>query len=236
MATNEHDCKRYSTEDFETKELVCLVCGMVMQEPDNHEIYVPDLEARMMSRDHYAGNGLLNSQTENMDFVSRSNMGLAYKINRGSKDFQGHKVKTTLNDAYRSGCIAGGKEMVLKEDPITKELSLKFDMYEKPMLRMVKERAMKELTRYGLSTVDLTIIAKECKNIVSKLFFSELLEYAYLAAALNADVLKPKDALALEQRMYGLMDPIRIKLLSRCDKNQAVSLQRPAKIVTVPAK
>lgn len=231
LATSDHDCEQNSTEDFETKELICLRCGMVIQEPDNREIYVPDMEARVMgATDHYSGNGLLNSETENMDYVNKGNRGLAYKINRGSKDVAGKRVKTTLNDAYRSGCIAGGKEMVLREDPLTKELSLKFNMYDKPMLRMIKERAMSELSRYGLSTIETTIIAKECKGIVSRLFFSELIDYAWMAATLNAGVLKEKDAIALEQAMYRLMDPIRIKLLSRCDKNLAVELAKPEAI------
>lgn len=226
MANKEHDCKRYSVEDFETKELVCMVCGIVVQEPDNRGIYVPDIEARMMgSRDHYVGNGLLNSETENMDFVSRSNMGLAYKINKGGRDFQGHRVKTTLNDAYRSGCIAGGKELVLRKDSITGEISLKFDMYDKPMLRMVKERASSELAKYNLSTVELTIISRECKSIVSKLFFSEMLEFAWMAAVLNAKLLKERDARAIEQALYEIIEPIRVKLLSRCDKALAVEMK-----------
>jgi hypothetical protein len=165
-----------------------------------------------------------------MDFVSKKNQGLAYKYNRGGRDFQGKKVKTTLNDSYRSGCIAGGKEMIVKQDPLTGESTLKFCLYDKPILRMVKERANSELARYGLDTVELTIVAKQCKTIVSRLFFSDMLDYAWMAAALNADVLKPKDAVALEREMYKLMDPIRIKLLSRCDSSVAKQLQEPQAI------
>ena len=172
ISAPDHDCSIFATTDYETGEQICIKCGMVIQEPDNRDIYVPDLEARRMNaEDHYSGNDLLNSQTENMDYISRSNMGLAYKLNKGSKDFQGKKVKTTLNFAYQAGNIAGGKAMVLREDPLTGESVLKFDGYDKPMLRMVKERAMSELSRYGLSTVEMTIIAKECKKIVSTLFF-----------------------------------------------------------------
>jgi hypothetical protein len=228
----DHDCGFYSTADFETGEQVCIKCGMVTQEADNREIHVPFLEGRMMNaQDHYAGNALLNSETENMDYVSIKNTGLAYKINKGGRDFQGKRVKTTLNDAYRSGCIAGGKEMIVKEDPITREGSLKFDMYDKPFLRMVKERANSELARYGLNTVEMTIVAKECKNLVSRLVFSDILEYTWRAAALNAGVLKQKDALALERSMYDLMEPIRIKLLSHCDKALAEELANPKQAI-----
>jgi hypothetical protein len=224
-APNEHECERFAVEDFDTRGLLCLKCGIVIREPNNPEIYVLDYEARIMnSEDHYSGNGLLNSETENMDYVSRKNQGLAYKINRGGRDFEGKRVKTTLNDSYRSGCIAGGKEMILKQDPLTGETTLKFYMYDKPMLRMVKERAYSELARYGLSTVDSTIVAKHCKIIVSKLFFSELLEFAWMAAVLNAGVLKQKDAAVIEKEMYALMHPIRLKLLSRCDKALAKQL------------
>ncbi|AFU58644.1 hypothetical protein Ngar_c17110 [Candidatus Nitrososphaera gargensis Ga9.2] len=225
----DHDCSVFSATDFETGEQVCIKCGMVTQEADNRDIYVSDLEGRMMNAtSSYAGNGLLNSETENMDYVSKKNPGLAYKINRGGKDFQGRRVKTSLNDAYRSGCIAGGKEMIVKQDPLTGEVSLKFNGYDKPMLRMVKERAMSELSRYNLDTVEMTIVAKECKRIVSQLFFGPMLEYAWMAAAINAGVLKKRDALAIEKAMYDLMEPIRVLLLSHGDKTLAAELTKPA--------
>lgn len=231
---SDHDCERYSTRDFATGELVCLRCGVVVEEPENMEIYIPDCEARTMSnQDHYAGNALLNSETENPDYVSPKNTGLAYKINGGGRDYQKKKVKSRLNFAYQAGNIVG-KAMVMREDPLTKEASLKFSGYDKAMLQMVKERAVSELSRYNLSTVEMTIIARECKRIVSRLFFSEMLDYAWMAAVLNADVLKEKDALAVERIMYDLIEPIRIKLLSRCNRALAAELVKPKPIEVKP--
>lgn len=223
----DHSCEDNSVEVHDTKEFVCIKCGAVTKEPSNFDIYVEDCEARAMgAQDHYAGNALLNSETENMDFVNHSNQGLAYKLNRAKATGCEGRAATGLNDPYLSGCIAGGKAVVLKEDPITHEVSLKFDMYDKPMLRMIKERAMSELGRYNLNTIDMTIVAKECKRIVSRLFFSELMDYAWMAAVLNADVLKEKDALAIEQNMYELLDPIRVKLLSRCSTELVPELKK----------
>ncbi len=226
-AANEHDCEQNCVEDFETGELVCIRCGMVVREPDNRDNYTQLDEGRMMNAmDHYVGNSLLNSATENMDYVSRKNKGLAYKINRGGKDFQGKKVRTTLNDPYKSGNIAGGKGVVMKEDPLTHEVSFKFNAYEKPMLTLIKERANSELARYGLSTPDLAIVEQECKRIVSRLFFAEMREYGWIAATLNAGVLKEKDRIALQQ-LYKLMEPIRIKVLSRCNPALEAELKKP---------
>lgn len=98
---------------------------------------------------------------------------------------------------------------------------------------MVKERVYSELSRYGLNTAEQTIIARECKRIVSQLFFSELLDFAWRAAALNAGVPKEKDAKQLEQELYELTEPIRVKMLSHCDKNLAAQL-KPTE--PVPAK
>lgn len=105
----------------------------VTLEPSAIDIHVAEAAGRAMnSTDHNAGNALLNSETEGMDYCSPRNKGLAYKYNGFGKDFQGKKVRTKLNDAYRSGCIAGGKEMMVKVDPLTGEGVLKFDMYQKP--------------------------------------------------------------------------------------------------------
>src|SRR3990172_7187147 len=103
MPDSDHSCENCSVPDFVTGEQVCIRCGVVTREPDNREIYVNNWEGRRMNGDdHHSGNGLLNSETENMDFVSMHSPGLAYRLtNKRGKDFEGKRIKTTLNDAYR---------------------------------------------------------------------------------------------------------------------------------------
>ena len=227
-----HDCRDFSTQDYQTGEEICVRCGVVVRDGDGRDNYVSDAEGHSMNGlDHYSGDPLLHSQTENADFVSFGNMGLMYRLNNGrERDYLGKKIKAAgFNDSYRSGCIAGGKGMKVVTDALTGERKVKFDMYDQGILRLVKEAANIELSRFTLSLADRAAIELQLKKVISGLIFTDIIgQFAWRAATLNAGVLKPAEAAVMQEELYKVMDAIRLTIISRCNPELKKSLKEEA--------
>jgi hypothetical protein len=241
-----HDCSVTLIYDPERHDLACSKCGILVEDEGlKRQFYEemiamtadPNHHARDTAEDHNAGNALLGSETPNMDYKSKSNPGVAFLLNNPyGRDFAGKKTVPQLRNrnGYLVGNIAGKSGMSIKHDYLSGASKIKFDLYSKSMWEHCQSKAFQELSRLNLSAVEIAIIAKEIKHIISSLFFDSLTEYAYLAAALNARILKPKDEEILEQRLYDLMPAIRLKMLSRCNRELAKELEEPPTIQATP--
>jgi hypothetical protein len=211
-----HLCEDFSVQAHDKPETVCIKCGRVLESICDTE--VSDDEGQMMNgHDHYSGNTLLNSQTQQAGYVNFDNPGVAFALSgTKARDYTGKRIRRQLRDGYKAGNVVD-KGMVMREDRLTGESELKFSWYETPYIQLLKQKADQELSRFGLTSVDMSIIAIFLKQMCSRLAGGPIVEFCWMAAALNSGVLKADQAAEIEKRMYDTIGEIRYKLLARCD-------------------
>jgi hypothetical protein len=221
---NNHACEDFTVKTAEG-EMVCIKCGRVDEHATSIEaLYTKsESEDKATSLDHNAGNGLLDSETLQSKYVSMRNKGLAFLLNdTRQKDAQGHKVKPQLRDPYKAGLLADPTVGYhVEEDILTGESRLKFSKYDAPLIPSIKMRALQRCISYELDTVEQTLISQEIKRLYSQLVMSSVVDYIVVASLLRYQYLLPASAkLSLEKEMADIIEKIRIKLVSGCQKSK----------------
>ena len=218
--TQPHDCKQFTVQTVDG-EFCCLKCGRVDTEAQARYLQEMGIDdgQRILADDHNSGSGLLDSQTMQASYVSPGNKGVAFALHdpRG-RDFAGKKIKMQLANPYRSGLLADPSRGVhTEEDPLTGAVRMKFSTYDLPTLHLMKGRALSLCMSLGLDTVQQTLVARDVKQVYSRLVMGPLLDYAALVGILNRNGKIPKHKRKeLEEMMAACVEEIRNKVLSGC--------------------
>jgi hypothetical protein len=101
-------------------------------------------------------------------------------------------------------------------------------------LNLWKEQAEQICTRYGLDTIQKTIVARHLKRQFSNLMLSGIKDYAVISSILNAGVLSPRDVKELEATSYKHLEQVRLFLLSRGQKTVLDSMKAEEKALRQP--
>lgn len=219
--------------DFTNGEYACNSCGAISEEATKigtHEFAQTESAEQATAEDHNAGNGLYNSVTVQVDYVSSKNPGLAMMLcNTRLKDKFGSKIKRQLVDPYQAMLYAG-KDWHVEVNKVTGKANFKFSRYDSPTLKIAKEFAEQVCTDLHFDTVQKTHIAAELKRLYSQLVMSEIVPWmVYSAITKYSHWLTPEMLQVVEDEIRDSVDEIKIKIITRCDKELIKQIKKEAK-------